>query len=170
MRIAVTLTLILLLLPVSVGSQEQATSGSGHFEGWLSGPAWGADRQTFDVTFGIRRVEATFTVAQNGIGWHRAFTSVQETFNPWEEVTAWCWAPGTVAFRTQQPAPRVFGVYDLEPGDLVTIVDEYFRKYVPEAEWSAPVWQCNPLRLNGRNPADMSRIVELLEAASSEER
>ncbi len=170
MRFAVTLSLTLLLLTVSVQGQEQATSGSGHFEGWLSGPVWGADKQTFNVTFGIRRLEATFAVAQNGFGWRQAFINPEEIFTPWEEVTAWCRGPDSLAFRTRQSPSRGFGVYDLGPDDLVTIVDEYFRKYIQEVEWSAPGWECTPTGLNQRNPADMSRIIELLEAASSGDR
>src|SRR5688572_25248572 len=100
MRIALTIALVLLLLPVAVGGQAQTPPATGHFEGWLSDANWGADKQTFDVRFGVQHVEATFTVAQNGFGWHRTFTNSKETFNSWPDVTAWCWAPGTVALRT----------------------------------------------------------------------
>ncbi len=94
-----------------------------------------ADKQTFEVRFGIRHVEATFTVAANGFGWHQTFTSSKEVFNSWGSVTAWCSAPGTALYRSQQHPSAGLGVYDLEPADLVTIVDEYFRKYVPEGRF-----------------------------------
>ena len=35
---------LMLLLPLAAWSQEQATSGTGHFEGALSGAQWGADK------------------------------------------------------------------------------------------------------------------------------
>ena len=168
MRIATTLAPILLLFPYSVWSQAQTTADTGHFEGWLSDAQWGADKQTFDVRFGIRHVEATFTVAANGFGWHQTFTGMKETFNSWKSVTAWCSAPGTVLFRAQQRPSSGLGVYDLEPEDFVTIVDEYFKKYAPEAEWSGAGWECTPAALSRPHPADMSKVRELLEAASSE--
>jgi hypothetical protein len=165
MRIATTLAAIL-LLPVSLWSQAQTTTDAGHFAGWLAGAHWGADKQTFDVRSGNRHVEATFTVAANGFGWHQTFTTSEGTFNPWANVTAWCSAPGTVAFRTRQRPSS--GVYDLAPEDLVTIVDKYFKKYVPAMEWSGPDWQCTAAALSGRNPADMAKVRELLEAAAEE--
>src|SRR5688572_27658957 len=115
MRIATTLGL--LLLPLAAWSQEQSSSGAGHFEGALSGAQWGSEKQTFDVRFGVRHVEATFTVASNGFGWHRAFTDSKATFNAWGDITAWCSAPGTVLARTRQSPPRV-EVYDLTPDDF----------------------------------------------------
>ena len=54
-------------------------------------------------------------------------------------------------FHGQQHPSAGLGVYDLEPADLVTIVGEYFRKYAPEAD-----------------PPQMSKVRDLLEAASSE--
>lgn len=169
MRIATALApILLLLLPVSAWSQAQAISESGHFEGWLSEAQWGADKLTFDVRFGIRHVEATFTVAANGFGWQQTFTGSKEVFNTWESVTAWCSAPRTVLFRSRQPPSAGLGVYDLEPADLVTIVDEYFRKYAPEAEWSGADWECTSAALTQPHPAQMSKVRELLEAASSE--
>jgi len=168
MRIATTLAPILLLFPVAAWSQAQVTSDTGHFERWLSDAQWGADKQTFEVRFGIRHVEATFTVAANGFGWHQTFTSSKEVFNSWGSVTAWCSAPGTVLFRSQQHPSAGLGVYDLEPADLVTIVDEYFRKYAPEAEWSGADWECTSGALTRPNPAQMSKVRDLLEAASSE--
>jgi hypothetical protein len=164
MRIAATLTAILLLLPVSFRGQAQATSDTGHFAGWPSGAHWGPDKRTFDVRFGIRHVEAAFTVAENGFGWHRAFTTSEDTFNAWAEVTAWCSAPGTVAFRTSRRPSS--GVYELEPENLVTIVEQYFKKYAPAVEWSGPQWQCTAAALSGRNPADMAKIRDLLEGAA----
>jgi hypothetical protein len=151
-RIAPTLAPILLLLPVSVWSQQ-----------------WGADKQTFDVRFGFRHVEATFTVAEHGFGWHQTFTSSKETFNSWESVTAWCSAPGTVLFRSQQHPSAGLGVYELKPEDLVAIVDGYFKKYAADAEWSGAGWECTSVGLSRPHPAKMSKIRELLEAASSEE-
>jgi len=169
MRIATTLAPILLLLsPVSAWSQAQAISESGHFEGWLSDAQWGADKQTFDVRFGIRRVEATFTVAANGFGWHQTFTGSKEVFNSWQSVTAWCSAPGTVLFRGQQHPSAGLGVYDVKLEDLVTIVTEYFKKYAPEAEWSGADWECTSAALARPHPAQMSKVRELLEAASAE--
>jgi hypothetical protein len=161
MRIATTFTLIL-LLPIS--GWGQAASAPGHFADWPSD--WGAEKRTFDVRFGFQHVEATFSVAQNGFGWQRAFTDSKETFNAWADVTAWCWAPGTLAFRTRQGAGLDQGVYGIKPEDLATVVDGYFKKYVPEAEWSAPGWACTPAALNRPNPANMSKVRELLEAAS----
>jgi hypothetical protein len=166
MRIATTLAAILLLLPVSLWGQSQAAADTGHFERWLSGAHWGADKQTFDVRFGIRHVEAAFTVAENGFGWHRAFTTAEDTFNAWADVTAWCSAPGTVAFRTRQRPSS--GVYDLGPEDLATIVEQYFKKYAPAVEWSGPEWQCTTGALSGRDPADLAKVRELLEAAAEE--
>lgn len=108
MRIATTIALIVLPLPITIWGQTQTTTGAGHFEGWLSDAHWGADKQTFDVRFGIRRVEATFTVAKNGFGWHQTFTNAKETFNSWGAVAAWCFAPGTVLFRAQhERGPRL---------------------------------------------------------------
>lgn len=168
MRIAMTIALFVLPLPTAIWGQTQTTTRTGHFDGWLSDAHWGADKQTFDVRFGIRHVEATFTVAKNGFGWHQTFTNIKETFNSWKAVTAWCFAPGALLFRTQQdPGPRL-GVYELKPDDLVTIVDGYFKKYAPQAEWSAPGWACTTAGLMGPNPTDLSRVRELLKAASSE--
>jgi hypothetical protein len=167
MRINIAIALIVLPLPIAICGQTQTTAGTGHFEGWLSDAHWGADKQTFDVRLGTRRVEATFTVAKNGFGWHRTFTNVKETFNSWEAVTAWCAAPGALLFRTQQADPRL-GVYELEPEVLATIVDGYFKRYAPQAEWSAPGWECTTAGLMGPNPTDLSRVRELLKAASSE--
>lgn len=155
------------LLPLAAWGQEQATSSAGHFEGALSGAQWGADKLSFDARFGIRHVEATFTVAKNGFGWQRAFTDSKETFNSWADITAWCSAPGTVLARTRQSPSRV-EVYDLEAEDHATIVDGYFKKYVPELEWSSPGWECTSASLSRPNPADMSKVRELLEAASAE--
>ena len=166
MRIAMAIALIVLPLPTAIWGQTQTTTATSHFEGWLSDAHWGADKQTFDVRFGIRRVEATFTVAKNGFGWYQTFTTVKQTFNSWEAVTAWCFAPGTLLFRTRQ-GPGL-GVYELEPEDLVAIVDGYFKKYAPQAEWSAPGWECTTAGLMRPNPTDLSRVRELLEDASSE--
>ena len=165
MRIA-TLGLML-LLPLGAWSQEQATSSAGHFEGTLSGAQWGADKLSFDARFGIRHEEATFTVAKNGFGWHRTFTAAKDAFSAWGDVTAWCSAPGTVLVRTRQ-SPSHHDFYDLTPEDLATIVDGYFKKYVPELQWSSPGWECTPANLSRPNPADLSRVRELLEAASGE--
>ena len=126
MRIGTTLGLM--LLPLAAWSEQQTTSGAGHFEGALSGAQWGADKQTFDARFGFRHVEATFTVATNGFGWHRTFTDSKETFNAWGDITAWCSAPGTVLVRTRQSPSRV-EVYDLMPEDLVTIGGERVRPW-----------------------------------------
>ena len=168
MRIATTLAPMLLLLPVAAWSQAPVTADTGHFEEWLSDAQWGADKQTFEVRFGIRHVEATFTVAANGFGWHQTFTGSKEVFNSWRSVTAWCSAPGTVLFRGQQHPSAGLGAYDVEPADLVTIVDEYFRKYAPEAEWSGADWECTAAALSRPNPAQMSKVRELLEAAPAE--
>jgi hypothetical protein len=162
-RSAMTVALIVLSLPAA--GQTQTTTATGHPE---SDPHWGADKQTFDVSFGIRRVEATFTVATNGFGWHQTFTDVKQTFNSWKAVTAWCFAPRTLLFRTQQDPASRLGLYELEPEDLETIVDGYFKRYAPQAEWSDPEWECTPAGLSGPNPTDLSRVRELLEAASSE--
>jgi hypothetical protein len=35
-------------------------------------------------------------------------------------------------------------------------------------EWSGPDWQCTAAALSGRNPADMAKVRELLEAAAEE--
>ena len=164
MRIATTLGLML-LLPLAAWSQEQATSAAGHFEGTLSGVQWGADKLSFDARLGIRHVEATFTVAKNGFGWRRTFTDAKETFNAWGAITAWCSAPGTVLARTRQSPSRV-EVYDLTPEDFATIVDGYFKKYVPELQWSSPGWECTQANLSRPNPADLSKVRELLEAAT----
>ena len=158
-----TLTLIL-LLPVAGSSQGQA---SGHFEG-SSGPSWGADKQTFDVKFGVRHVDAFFTVASNGFGWQQAFTNSKDTFRPWDEVVAWCWAPGTVLVRTRRDASGRVAVYDLQSEDLATIVDEYFKKHVAELEWRSSSFECTVAALNRPNPADLAKVRELLEAASAE--
>lgn len=163
MRIATTLGL--LVLPLVAWSQEQSSSGAGHFEGALSGVQWGADKLSFEARFGIRHVEATFTVAKNGFGWRRAFTDSKETFNAWGDVTAWCSAPGTVLARTRQ-SPSRLEVYDLEAEDHATIVDGYFKKYVAELEWSSPGWECTQANLSRPNPADLSKVRELLEAAT----
>jgi hypothetical protein len=166
---ATTIALIVLPLPTTIWAQAQPTAGTGHFEGWLSEAQWGADKQTFDVRFGFQQVEATFTVAKNGFGWHRTFTSVKETFNPWGSVAAWCSAPGTLLFRAQQAGPGL-GVYELTAEELATIVDGYFKRYAPHAERSAPEWECTLGGLNGPSPADRSKVRELLEAASAEKR
>ena len=158
---------VMLRLPLAAWSQEQAPSAAGHFEGALSGAQWGTDKQTFDARFGNRHVEATFSVATNGFGWHQTFTGSKETFNAWGDVAAWCSAPGTVLIRTRQ-SPSHFDVYDLMPEDLVTIVDGYLKKYVPELEWSSPGWACSPAGLSRPNPANLSKVRELLEAASAE--
>jgi hypothetical protein len=50
---------LMLLLPLTACSQEQATSGTGHFEGALSGAQWGADKQTFDAKFGPRHLDGS---------------------------------------------------------------------------------------------------------------
>ena len=147
MRIAMTLALV--MLPLAAWSQ------------------WGDDKQTFDARFGMRHVEANFTVANNGFGWQRAFTDSQTTFNAWSDVTAWCSAPGTVLVRTRQ-SPSHHDFYDLTPEDLVTIVDGYFKKHVPELEWSSPGWECTMANLSRPNPADLAKVRELLEAASGE--
>src|SRR5262245_14468081 len=131
MRIA-TLGLML-LLPLAARSQEQQPSSAGHVEGALSAPQWGADKQTFDARFGPRHMEATLTVANNGFGWHRTFTTSTDTFNAWRDVTAWCSAPGTVLVRTRQ-SPSHHDFYELTPADLASIVDGYFKKYVSEME------------------------------------
>jgi hypothetical protein len=153
----------MLLLPLAAWSQGPA-SGTGHFAQALS---WGANKQTFDARFGIRHVEATFSVATNGFGWLQTFTGSKETFRAWSDVTAWCSGPGTVLVRTRSSPPH-FDVYDLKPEDLVTIVDGYFKKYVPELQWSSPGWECTQANLSRPNPADLSKVRELLEAASTE--
>ena len=71
-------------------------------------------------------------------------------------------------FHGQQHPSAGLGVYDLEPADLVTIVGEYFRKYAPEAEWIGADWECTSAALSRPHPARMSKVRELLEAASSE--
>ena len=170
MRTATIIALVLLLLPAAVWGQAPAAPAAGHFADWPANARWGADKQTFDVRYGIRNVEATFTVSQNGFGWHRTFTDMKETFDSWANVTAWCSAlPGTVALRTQSGAPR-FVVNGLEPEALATIVDGYFKKYVPAAEWSGPEFRCTLQRLSGPHPAAASKVRELLEAASAEKR
>lgn len=170
MRGPSTIALVLLLVPTAVWSQAQAPSATGHFEDWPASARWGADKQTFDVRYGIRNVEATFTVSQNGFGWHRTFTDMKETFDPWANVTAWCSVPpGTVALRTKEGAPR-FVVSGLEPEALATVVGGYFKKYAPAAEWSGPEFKCTLQRLTGPHPDAASRVRELLEAASKEKR
>lgn len=167
MRIAATLTPLLLLLPASVWAQAPSAADPGHFEGWPDAH-WGADKQSFEGRAGLRGVETTFAVAKNGFGWHRTYTGSKDTFNAWGDVTAWCWGPGTVAIRMRQRPP--IDIHDLDPEALRTIVESYFQKYAADAEWSAPEWQCTPRALNSPPPANTARIVELLEAAGSEPR
>lgn len=165
MQIGSIVAMGLLMLPVAAGSQEQARSGPGHFEGW-PGVNWGADKQTFDVKLNVRGAEALFTVAENGFGWHRPFTgSSNETFVSWRDVEAWCSAPGAVSFRARALPPVFSGIHDVEAEDLVRIVDGYFKKHAAEAEWSSPGWVCSPVALRGTHPAAISRVREMLEAA-----
>jgi hypothetical protein len=170
MRTALTIAVILSLPPAAVWGQAQASSTTSHFDDWPSAASWGADQQTFDVRFGIRRVEATFTVARNGFGWHQTFTGMKQTFSRWGDLTAWCWGPGTVALRTEQDSSPRFVVYELKPADLATIVDGYFKRYAAAAEWSGPDFECTPARLGGPHPANASKIRDLLEAAATEQR
>ena len=86
----------------------------------------------------------------------------------WDAVAAWCFAPGTLLFRTQQGNDPRLAIYELEPEDQATIVDGYFKRYAAQAEWSGPEWECTPAGLGGPNPANLSKVRELLEAASSE--
>jgi hypothetical protein len=72
-----------------------------------------------------------------------------------------------VLVRTRQ-SPSHYDFYGLKPEDLVTIVDGYFKKYVPQREWSSPGWECSVANLSRPNPADLSKVRELLEAASAE--
>ncbi len=166
MRIAATFALIL-LLPLAACGQPQPVSATGHFEDWPSGARWGTDQQTFDVKMGTRRVDAAFTVATNGFGWRWSFTGGDETFNRWTDITAWCWAPGTVSFRTQRNRPMA--AYGLEPEVLATIVEAYFKQHASEVEWSGQDWTCTPQALGGQHPARISKVRELLEAAASDE-
>jgi hypothetical protein len=168
MRTALTIAVILSLPPAPVWGQAQTSSTTGHFEGWPTAQSWGADKQTFDVRFGVRRVEATFTVAQNGFGWHQTFTGMKETFRRWGDVTAWCSGPGTVALRTEQDSSPRFVVYELKPADLTTIVDGYFKRYAAAAEWRGPDFECTPAHLRGPHPANASKIRDLLEDATEQ--
>jgi hypothetical protein len=142
MRIAATLALIV-LLPLAAWGQSQPASATVHFEDWPASTHWASDKQSFDVKMGVRRADATFTVATNGFGWHWSFTGGNETFNRWADVTAWCWAPGTVSFRIQRNRPMA--VYSLEPEVLAAIVDGHFNKFAAEVEWSGDNWACTPL-------------------------
>jgi hypothetical protein len=60
------------------------------------------------------------------------------------------------------------GVHELEPEELATLVDGYFKKYAPQAEWGGPDWECTLAGLSGPNPTDLSKVRELLEAAPAE--
>lgn len=115
-------------------------------------------------------MEATFTVSENSFGWQQTFTGMKQTFNRWQDLVAWCLAPGALHYRVQQAPGRHGSLYDVEPDVLAIIVDGYFRKYAPQAEWSGPEFQCTPGRLSGPPPSHLSKVRELLEAASSEQR
>jgi hypothetical protein len=41
------------------------------------------------------------------------------------------------------------------------------QRNAPQAEWSGPDWECTPTGLSGPNPTNLSKVRELLEAASS---
>jgi hypothetical protein len=167
MRIALVIALIVLPLPTALWDRRRRRPVPDISTGGCPTRTWCADKQSFDVRFGIRRIEATFTVAANGFGWHQTFTNVKETFNSWDAVGAWCFAPGTLLFSTQQERGPRLGVYELRPEDLATIVDGYFKRYAPQAEWSGPDWECTPTGLSGPNPTNLSKVRELLEPASS---
>jgi hypothetical protein len=163
-RIATKLAPIV-LRPVFGWVEAQTISTTGHYDGWPSGAHRGADTLAFDGRLRTGGADVAFAVSKNGFGWRRTFTDEKETFVSWAAVTAWCLAPGTLTFRAEQHPVR--GVSDLTPEALATIVDGYFKQYAPEAEWSAPEWQCTPAALNGPHPANMSKVRELLEAVSS---
>lgn len=170
MRIANTRAWLVLALPTALWGQTPTPTATAHSDVWVSDAQWGESKQTFDVRLGVRGVEATFTVAKNGFGWQRTFTNVKETFNRWGAVVAWCSAPGTLLFRTRQQSGPRLGIYEVRAEELATIVDGYFKKYAPQAEWSGPEWECTPATFRGPNPSDLSKVRELLEAASSEQR
>jgi len=168
MRIATILALTLLLLPVSLLGQAPVVSVTQ----WQSDELWGSDRQTFEAKFHVRHVQATFTVAANGFGWHQTFTNQNPVFSRWENVTAWCRGPGTVMFLTEQYARTPLGIHDLTPEDLGAIVDDYFQVHVPEVEVAGEGQECTSAGLlrPGPDPADVARIIDLIEEASPDNR
>lgn len=167
MRFTATLTLTL-LIPCAVAAQTDAASGSGHFDGWPGSAQWGEDKQSFEATrSSIRPRLGLLTVAESGFGWRLAFTDSEGTFFRWEEVSAWCSAPGRLLVRIgEAQGPVSFD--KLEPADLTTIVDEYFERYAAATGPSGPDPECTHAAL--RLPGTHDRIIELLEAASAENR
>lgn len=171
MRIPRDCALALLLLSGSAWGQTQVAAGTGHFENWLDEPPWGADKQSFEAATAqsIRSRIVVFAVAENGFGQRTAFTDSKWTFDTWGNVSAWCTAPGTLLVRLGEDRdPTVFQDFDAE--DLSTIVDAYFGKYASEFEVSGPECTRSGLRLPDPNAPDRARVIEILEAASAENR
>lgn len=168
MRNAATLA-ISLLLPCALWAQTGTAPTTGHFDGWPSSQIWGADKQSFEATtVRFRQRLGLFTVAENGFGWRPAFTDSDGSFFRWEEIAAWCWAPETLQIRTGEARFPV-GYHDIAQEDLTTIVDTYLRQYAAELEVSNSEQACTTATLGLPDNA-REKIIELLEAASSENR
>ncbi len=143
---ALTLLLVPLLLIPLVSPAQDNTSGTGHFEGVLSDPHYLAGTKTFNVKFGGRSVEATLTVSGNGVSWYRIQTNFPKQFLPWTDVAAWCTGPGQdlhlMSSRQGQPLQTIVDFRDFQPEDFSTVVNEFFKKYVPDAEQTNPDGSC----------------------------
>ena len=173
MRIVISLALIL-LAPCTALAQTTTELGSGHFEGWPLSSQWGSDKQSFEATITrIRPILGLLTVAENGFGWRRAFTDSESSFTRWEGISAWCAAPETLRILTREP-PRLVIYEHINADDLTAIVDEYFRRHAASAEPIGPEIECSSLTVSLPNAGDSTearrRVIELLEAASSENR
>src|SRR5512140_1635148 len=83
MRVACSLTLVLLSVPVALWSQDHGSQ----LKDLIS---WGPAKETFKVTLTIRRSEGAFTVSAQGFRWvliGGADTGAGPI--PWEDIRAW---------------------------------------------------------------------------------
>ncbi|MEO5922471.1 MAG: hypothetical protein ABIR70_01450 [Bryobacteraceae bacterium] len=124
MHVARVLTVVLLAIPAALWGQEHANQ----FKDLIS---WGPSKQTFKVTLTIRHAEGSFSVSEQGFRWTVVGSADIGTGPiPWEDIRGWsCEAPTRLLIAT----PHGTADMDLKREELLKVVDQYLKKFVPAA-------------------------------------
>jgi hypothetical protein len=124
MRVARVLTLVLLSVPAALWSQEHGSQ----FKDLIS---WGPNKETFKVTLTIRHAEGVFMVSEQGFRWILIGGAGTDTGpRPWEDISSWsCGRPIGLTITTLHGRAEM----GLKREDLLKVVNQYLKKYAPEA-------------------------------------
>jgi hypothetical protein len=127
MRSAIVLTLSLLAATATFLGQDAHGT---YYKDKLS---WGENKETFKITLGPRRSEGVFMVSELGLRWASIVGEDRAGGPlPWDYLRSWSCGRGP-ALTVTIPNNDIPFALGFQHDDLVRLVNQYLRKYAPEA-------------------------------------